>query len=76
MQILEKSPKYPIMFECWSKHDPEEILLKGLNNIEDPRSTLVNELSKCLQLKSQFLYEIDIFLVMLCSCGTNVALGV
>ena len=25
------------MFECWSKQDPEEIPLKGLNNIQDPQ---------------------------------------
>ena len=37
IKILEKSPKYPIMFKCCSKHDPEEILIKGLNNIQDPQ---------------------------------------
>ena len=29
IQILEESPKFPVVLECWSNHDPEEILPTG-----------------------------------------------
>ena len=37
IQILEKSPQYPNMFDQWSNHDPEVILLRGWDIASDPK---------------------------------------